>query len=126
MIQREPLLTWEPSSKKGFKKNYFVPNFGSMDTDLADSYKSLATTEDKLSHKLGWTKADDGNKKNYFIPQFGMDVDVATSLNNLKEQEADKGAWVLPKDDWFWAKSEIKPQKATIFPLINTNLKLEY
>ena len=103
MIQREPLLTWEPSSKKGFKKNYFVPNFGAMDTDLADSYKSLATTEDKLSHKLGWTKADDGNKKNYFIPQFGMDVDVATSLNNLKEQEADKGAWVLPKDDWFWA-----------------------
>jgi len=27
-IEREPLLTWEAGAHKGFKKNYFVPNFG--------------------------------------------------------------------------------------------------
>ena len=101
MIQREPLLTWEPSSKKGFKKNYFVPNFGAMDADLVDSYQSLATTEDKLGHKLQWSKKDAGHDKDYFVPQFGMDVDVETSLNNLNEQETQKGKWDLPKDEWF-------------------------
>ena len=101
MIQREPLLTWEPTSKKGFKKNYFVPNFGGQDADIGETYSSLAVTEERLGHKLGWTKKDDGHKKDYFIPQFGMDVDVATSLDNLKDQEASKGKWDLPKDDWF-------------------------
>ena len=101
MIQREPLLTWEPSEKKGFKKNYFVPNFGAQDSDIADTYQSLASAEEKLGHKLSWSPKDKGHDKDYFVPNFGMDVDVATSLNNLKEQEADKGKWNLPKDEWF-------------------------
>jgi len=130
MIQREPLLTWEPSSHKGFKKNYFVPNFGGQDAEIAATYGSLSTTETKLNHKLGWTKADDGNKKNYFIPQFGMDVDVATSLNNLKEQEADKGKWNLPKDDWFVQTEAVEEQQRepllTYSPPSHKSFKKDY
>ena len=111
MVQREPLLTWSPSEHKGFKKNYFVPNFGSMDSDIAASYGSLATTEVKLNHKLGWTKADSGHDKDYFVPNFGMDADVASSLKNLKDQEAEKGKWDLPKDDWFVQTEEVEQRE---------------
>ena len=111
MVQREPLLTWSPTEHKGFKKNYFVPNFGAQDADIAATYSSLATTETKLNHKLGWSKADKGHDKDYFVPQFGMDADVATSLKNLKDQEAEKGKWDLPKDDWFVQTEAIEEQQ---------------
>ena len=103
MIQREPLLTWSPSEKKsGHPLNYFVPNFGPQDVEIADTYGSLATTEVKLNHKLGWSKAGKGHDKDYFVPNFGpVDADIADSLKNLKDQEADKGKWDLPKDEWF-------------------------
>ena len=101
MVQREPLLTWSPKEKKGFKKDYFVPNFGPQDSEIADTYASLASTEIKLNHKLGWSKKDKGHDKDYFVPNFGMDADVATSLNNLKTEEAAHGKWNLPKDEWF-------------------------
>ena len=49
LVQREPLLTWEPSAKKGFKKNYFIPNFGA-DGDMADSQDSLDLGEKIVGH----------------------------------------------------------------------------
>ena len=78
-----------------------------MDTDIAASYGSLATTEEKLGHKWGWSKAGADNKKDYFVPNFGMDGDVKDSLSHLKQEQAIHGTWDLPKDDWFWSRKRI-------------------
>ena len=39
--QREPLLTWSPTGHKGFKKDYFVPNFGPKDEDISTTQKNI-------------------------------------------------------------------------------------
>jgi hypothetical protein len=36
-ITREPLLTWKATDKKTNKLDYFVPNFGAVDRDIAIS-----------------------------------------------------------------------------------------
>ena len=43
-VEREPLLTWEPSPPKTHPINYFVPNFGA-DSDINASKKNLADAE---------------------------------------------------------------------------------
>jgi len=77
---REPLLTWSPTAKKsGFKQGYTVPNFGPQDTEISNTYGSLATTETILGHKLGNPSAakPKGPPKDYFVPNFGKDADIA-------------------------------------------------
>ena len=37
----------------------------------------------------------------YTVPNFGLDHDINDSLSHLKQNEAQYGAWDLPKDDWF-------------------------
>lgn len=34
----------------------------------------------------------------YKVPDFGVDHDIKDSLKHMKDQEADKGTWTLPKD----------------------------
>ena len=79
---REPLLTWSPTGHKaGFKMGYTVPNFGPQSTEIADTYQSLATTEEILGHKMGNPAAPSpkGPPKDYFVPNFGKDSDIATT-----------------------------------------------
>ena len=35
---------------------------------------------------------------NYPVPDLGMDRDIKDSLKHLKDQEAEKGTWTLPRD----------------------------
>jgi len=100
-MEREPLLTWSPSSHKSFKKDYFVPNFGPKDADITTTYGDLDLAEKNLGHKWNWSKAGASNKKDYFIPNFGRDSDVNDSIKNLNEAQGTLGTWDLPKDDWF-------------------------
>ena len=98
---REPLLTWSPTAKKsGFKKDYFIPNFGE-DRDIGFTRQHLSDTETKLNHKWNWAKAGKDHKKDYAVPNFGRDADINDSISNLKSMEAQHGTWDLPKDDWF-------------------------
>ena len=43
-------------------------------------------------------KKKDGHPVDYKVPDFGMDRDIQDSLKHMKDQEADKGAWTLPRD----------------------------
>ena len=101
-IHREPLLTWSPTAKKaGFKKDYFVPNFGE-DREIGFTRQHLDDTEKKLGHHWNWSKpAPDGYKKDYFVPNFGRDSDINDSMSNMKSAVNKYGTWDLPKDDWF-------------------------
>jgi hypothetical protein len=87
-IEREPLLTWEPTAHKSFKKDYFVPNFGPQDVDISNTYGHLSAAEDKLGHKWNWSKAGPGFKKDYFVPNFGdRSNDVAETIKSVAQAE---------------------------------------
>lgn len=48
-VEREPLLSWAPSDKKGFKKNYFVPNFGE-DENVVSTQQNVNAAEVSTGH----------------------------------------------------------------------------
>ena len=99
---REPLATWSPTAKKGgFKKDYFVPNFGSQDAEIGVTYGDLGLAEKIVGHHWNWSKGGKDPKRDYFVPNFGRDSDVADSLKHLNEAQGKLGTWDLPKDDWF-------------------------
>ena len=100
-INREPLLTWSPSSKKsGHPQDYFVPNFGE-DREIEFTRKHLADTETRLGHHWNWSKAGKGHKVDYTVPNFGRDSDINDSISNLNAAQDKHGKWDLPKEDWF-------------------------
>jgi hypothetical protein len=87
--------------KRGYKINYFVPNFG-PDSEILDSHASLATSEDALSHKLimgtaaskaKW--ANPAKEVDYnFAPK--LDADVRTTQKNMGDAEMSLGhKWAL-------------------------------
>ena len=109
---REPLLTWSPSSKKsGHPVDYTVPNFGPQSTEIKDTYESLATTEDRLGHKMGNPAAPSpkGPPKDYFVPNFGKDEDIATTQGHVLAAEASLG------HQWDWHKDTSKPPPRDYF-----------
>jgi len=63
--EREPLLSWAPTVKKGFPKNYFVPNFG-KDHDIDISQTNESAAESKLGHK--WEPKIDPETEKYVVP----------------------------------------------------------
>ena len=65
-VQREPLLSWSPTPDNGFKKNYFVPNFGG-DSDINASKAHEAKAGEKLGHTWTPTKDEDGE---WELPSF--------------------------------------------------------
>ena len=100
--EREPLLTWSPKGKKGgFKKDYFVPNFGPQDVDIGTTYSDLDLAEKNLKHHWDWSKGGKDPKRGYFVPNFGRDSDINDSISHLNQAQSTLGTWDLPKDDWF-------------------------
>ena len=109
---REPLLTWSPKAHKaGFKMGYTVPNFGPQSNEIAETYSSLATTEEKLGHKLGNPAAPSpkGPPKDYFVPNFGKDEDIAGTQGNAIAAESKLG------HTWDWQKDTSKPPPRDYF-----------
>lgn len=85
-VEREPLLTWSPTAHKaGHKVDYFVPNFGAKDEDIANTqknireleakYPSFIQTDSEISREplATWSPSSKkgGFKKDYFVPNFG-------------------------------------------------------
>ena len=48
-LDREPLLTWEPTAPKGHPTGYFVPNFG-LDHDIEATQSHTKNAESSLKH----------------------------------------------------------------------------
>lgn len=66
--EREPLLTWSPKAHKlGFKADYFVPNFGAVDSDLVDQGNHVSLAEAKLGHV--WTPHRDEDDEKWVVPK---------------------------------------------------------
>ena len=100
-IERDPLLTWAPSTPaSAYPKDYFVPHFGE-DTDIKGTKKNIADAEAKYGHVLDTSPPPDDPPRNYFVPHFGTDTDIKSSLKNLADQEKIHGAWNYPPEDWF-------------------------
>jgi len=78
---------------KGFKKDYFVPNFGPQDYDVTDTQGHIAATEAQLGHVMSASfKTPKGNPKDYFVPNFGpQDVDVVDTQAHIAGTEAQLG-----------------------------------
>ena len=89
-LEREPLLTWAPTPKKGdHPVDYFVPNFG-VDHDIASTQDNIKNTEAKLGHKLAYVPKKDRPAeppRDYFVPNFGVDHDIVSTQNNLADTE---------------------------------------
>ena len=100
-MERDPLLTWAPSTPaSGYPKDYFVPHFGE-DTEIKASKKNVADAEAKYGHVLDTSAPPDDPPRNYFVPHFGTDEDIKSSLKNLADQEKIHGTWNYPADEWF-------------------------
>lgn len=98
-LDREPLLTWEPTAHKSFKKDYFVPNFGPQDTEIGNTYGNLAAAEEKLGHHWDWHKAAKPHPQDYFVPNFGgRDVDVAGTIASSAQAEEQRNHKWIPTD----------------------------
>ena len=106
-IDREPLLTWEPTAPKSHPINYFVPNFG-PDYDVLATEKHISDTEEKMGHKWIPKKNPDSHDKDYFVPNFGLDSDIVAATDSIKSVETglghewkpvqdDDGAWIVPE-----------------------------
>merc|ERR1712032_810201 len=93
-IERDPLLTWAPSTPaSGYPKNYFVPHFGE-DSTSSPRRKTLPML--KLNTATFWIPLHHPPPRNYFVPHFGTDVDIKSSLKNLADEEKIHGAWNYP------------------------------
>lgn len=68
-MNREPLLTWEPTLPASHPMNYPVPDFG-VDHDIAASHASTATAEASTGNK--WEPELDKDGK-YIVP--GADIE---------------------------------------------------
>ena len=81
-LNREPLLTWAPTEAVGFKKNYFVPNFGE-DRDITKTKNSITAAEKQLGHN--WTIPEEPKPlpKNYFVPHFGEDPEIMAAKASI-------------------------------------------
>ena len=91
---REPLATWSPTAKKGgFKKDYFVPNFGPQDEEIAYTQEHMGEAEKKLKHKMETSfEKPKGFKKDYFVPNFGeQDVNIADTQAHIAQSETALG-----------------------------------
>lgn len=82
-IRREPLLSWEPKSKKGIKRNYFVPSFG-RDEELNDTRNHYEAAQ--VTFKTDWDilKKKDAAPGPPSVPNLGRDEDINASMHNLK------------------------------------------
>jgi len=90
---------------------YTVPNFGPQSNEIAETYSSLATTEELLGHKLGnpAAPAPKGPPKDYFVPNFGKDEDIAGTQANAIATESKLG------HTWDWKKDTSKPPPRDYF-----------
>ena len=74
---------YEHPKKEGFKKNYFVPNFG-RDHDINVNFDSLRIAEEQLGRKM---KFPDGKYKKGDVVEYNMspklDGDVIVTQKNL-------------------------------------------
>jgi len=89
---------WAKAGKSN-PKDYFVPNFGGRDLDVAGTIASSAQAEEQRNHK--WIPSDPAKiKQDYFVPNFGNDENMVTLNKNLEAAEATVGQkWVLEKDE---------------------------
>jgi len=78
---------------KGHPMNYFVPNFGPQDHDIADTQEHIASTEATLGHVMSASfKTPKGHPKDYFVPNFGpQDHDIADTQAHIASAEAGLG-----------------------------------
>lgn len=113
--QREPLLTWSPTAhKSGHPVDYFVPNFGPQDEDIASTQKHIADLEVKFPSFVQtdaevqreplqtWspTAHKSGHPQDYFVPNFGpQDTEIKDTYTHLAETEEKLG------HKWNWAKA---------------------
>jgi len=82
--------------ERGYKIDYFVPNFG-VDSEILDNHASLSLTEGALSHKLNLgTKESAAKWKNpakdvdyNFAPK--LDADMRTTQKNLDDAQVTLG-----------------------------------
>jgi hypothetical protein len=83
-----------PEAPASHPMDYPVPNFG-VDHDVKVSENSEKVASKLVGHKWDWkdTKARDIVQYETGKP---LDVEITTSLSNLKTQEAEKGIWELP------------------------------
>ena len=81
----------------GFKKDYFVPNFG-QDTEVKNSLSSAAQAETSAGHFWDVLAPEpDDPKRNYFVPHFGTDSDINASLSSLNSAESKFGPMSTPE-----------------------------
>ena len=66
-LDREPLMTWSPTVKKGpYPVDYPVPHFGS-DAEVTDSLKFAGDAESRLGHK--WDLKTDPDTEKFVVPE---------------------------------------------------------
>jgi len=97
-IRREPLLSWSPKSKKGIKRNYFVPSFG-RDEELNDTRSHYEAAQKTFKTDWDILKKKEEKPKPPHVPNFGRDEDINASMNNLDEQEKTIGEMKTPEWD---------------------------
>lgn len=96
---------------KGFKKDYFVPNFGEQDVNIADTQAHIAQSETALGHVMEASfKTPKGHPKDYFVPNFGpQETDVTDTQTHIADTEKTLGHVLAasfkepkgPKRDYF-------------------------
>jgi len=94
---REPLLTWAPNDHKGFKKNYFIPNFGE-DENVVSTQQNVNAAEVSTGHTWNWAKAGKPNKMDYFVPNFGLDNEVVATKQSASEAEVSRNHKWIPAE----------------------------
>ena len=96
-IESDPICTsagctqFKHPKKEGFKKDYFVPNFG-VDHDINVNMNSLAVAEKQLGRKM---KFPDGKYKKKDPVEYKMspklDGDIITTQKNIGDSESTLG-----------------------------------
>ena len=88
---REPLLTWRPTPKKGaYPKDYFVPNFGT-DREIIDNHEDIKVAEGMIGHhwKFDLEKPPvNPAKKTLYDDKPALDEEIIDSRTNLKQTES--------------------------------------
>lgn len=75
---------------KGHPVDYFVPNFGPQDVDIADTWHHTQETEAALGHVMTASFKDPkGHPKDYFVPNFGpQESDIKDTQDHIASSES--------------------------------------
>ena len=79
-----------PEKDRGYKINYFVPDFG-VDKDIIANKNSLANAEKQLGHKWEFPTGKPKRKEVEYKEDLPLDEDIVATKKNLKSVEKDLG-----------------------------------